>query len=95
MSRYRKKPIIIEAFLMTIAHRWDNSEWPEWLDEAWQKDIEEEGSVWTGDDEYLFCTTLEGVARIDWDDWIIQGVAGEIYPCKPHIFEATYDLIED
>ena len=32
---------------------------------------------------------------IDWDDYIIQGVQGELYPCKPDIFEATYEKVED
>ena len=38
--------------------------------------------------------TLEGVMRADPGDWIITGVKGERYPCKPDIFEATYDPVE-
>lgn len=38
--------------------------------------------------------TLEGVMRADYGDWIIKGVAGEFYPCKPAIFEATYEEVE-
>jgi len=38
--------------------------------------------------------TLEGVMRADVGDWIIRGVAGEFYPCKPDIFAATYEPVE-
>ena len=37
--------------------------------------------------------TLEGVMRADIDDWIIRGVKGELYPCKPDIFAATYEEV--
>jgi len=101
--RYRKKPVVIEAFQMTKERRWDNSEWPNWLHEAWQKDPSE-GAVWIDPDatmiadgresaDELVCGTLEGVHRIDFGDWIIQGVQGELYPCKPDIFEATYEKV--
>jgi hypothetical protein len=39
----------------------------------------------------LVIHTLEGDMRADEGDWVIQGVAGEFYPCKPHIFELTYE----
>lgn len=96
--KYKKKPVVIEAFQMTKERRWDNSDWPEWLHEAWNKPYFGEGSVGINPDdpmrERLVCGTLEGVHRINWDDWIIQGVKGEIYVCKPDIFEATYDPVE-
>ena len=38
--------------------------------------------------------TLEGVHVVSTDDWIIQGIKGEYYPCKPDIFEQTYDICE-
>lgn len=43
---------------------------------------------------YLFIGTLEGVHRADPGDWVIKGVKGEIYPCKPDIFAATYDAVD-
>jgi len=96
---YRKKSVVIEAFQMTKEHRWDNSEWPSWLHEAWNKDPSE-GALWIGgkatDDsgEYLLIVgTLEGLHVVTWDDWIIQGVKGELYPCKPDIFQATYEKV--
>jgi hypothetical protein len=90
-DRYRKKPVVIRAFQMTEARRWDNSEWPDWLHHAWNEDPGE-GAVWcvNGGAE-LCCGTLEGVHNIDWGDWIIKGIKGELYPCKPDIFEATYE----
>ena len=104
MGKYRKKPVVIEAFQITKERRWDNSEWPTWLNQAWQKGPGE-GGLWIDPDEdiivsrgcaeKLVCGTLEGVHRIDWDDWIIQGVKGELYPCKPDIFEMTYELVKD
>lgn len=96
MSRFRKKPVEIEAFQMTEEHRWDNSEWPNWLHEAWQKEVGEENALWCDVDPphaRLHISTLEGVLNIEWDDWIIQGVQGELYPCKPDIFEQTYDPV--
>ena len=101
--KYRKKPVVINAFQMTLARRWDNSEWPTWLHAAWNTKPGE-GSVWIDRDapvkegrktpDALVCGTLEGVHKISWGDWIIQGVKGEIYPCKPDIFDATYELAE-
>ena len=81
---------------MTKKRRWDNSEWPNWLHVAWQADSKESSSVWCDRKEphtYLHITTLEGVMDIQWDDWIIRGVQGELYPCKPDIFEQTYETL--
>jgi hypothetical protein len=102
--KYRKKPIVVDAFQMTLDRRWDNSEWPPWLHEAWH-DLPGEGRIWPDGHEpitpgrdspaSLCCGTLEGVYLISWGDWIIRGVAGELYPCKPDIFEATYEEVEE
>lgn len=43
-------------------------------------------------ESYLYIKTLEGVIRADINDWIIRGIKGEYYPCKPEIFEKTYRL---
>ena len=93
MPKYSKKPVVIEAFQMTKERRWDNSEWPEWLNKAWQKEPQEGGMWCNGGGEELFCGTLEGVHAVTFGDFIIQGVQGEIYPCKLDIFEATYELV--
>jgi hypothetical protein len=93
-GQFRKKPVVIQAFQMTEARRVDNSDWPNWLNEAWQKERGLEGSVYPtkegAGDGTLSCGTLEGQHLISWGDWIIQGVKGELYPCKPDIFAATY-----
>lgn len=101
MNRFTKKPVEIEAFQMTREHRQVNSDWPWWLYDAWQKDPNEEGAVYPqhypnsdGTDK-LMIHTLEGNHLVDWDDYIIQGVKGELYPCKPDIFEATYDVVKE
>ena len=43
--------------------------------------------------DHLIIETLEGDMRVDIGDWIIKGVHGELYPCKPDIFEATYEKV--
>lgn len=101
MARYRKKPVEVEAFQMTRERRWDNSEWPEWLNKAWNKAPSTMGAAWPGingipgvpnmKEDWICLGTLEGVHIVDWDDWIIQGIKGELYPCKPDIFEMTYE----
>lgn len=100
-GKFRKKPVVVEAFQMTQEHRQDNKDWPEWLNRAWNKDHSEPGAVFPskypdsdGTDELLIYT-LEGVHRVEFDDWIIRGVKGELYPCKPDIFEATYEREEN
>lgn len=99
--KYRKKPVVIEAFQMTRERRKDNSEWPNWLHEAWQKDWPELGALSSLDypkskgDDRLCIATREGHLEVSWEDWIIQGVQKELYPCKPDIFQATYEKVED
>ncbi len=91
MAKYRKKPIVIEAFQMT-RHIWPtNDGWPQWAREAWDCDRgPSEGAIWCEGGK-VYCGTLEGVHEVTFDDWIIQGVEGEIYPCKPSVFAATYE----
>jgi len=92
--KYRKRPVIIEAFQMTKERRQDNSEWPNWLNQAWNLEPGE-GAVWcdlnSDGKDRLVIGTLEGVYIVSWNDWIIQGVKGELYGCKPDIFKMTYE----
>jgi hypothetical protein len=98
--KFRKKPVVIEAFQMTKERRLSNHDWPHWLHEAWNKNWPEAGSVSCEDyptsdgTDRLVISTLEGVHTVGWDDWIIRGVQGELYPCKPDIFEVTYEKVE-
>ena len=93
--RFCKKPVIIEAFQMTKERRTSNADWPQWMHRAWQLDRKTPGSLHPteegADNGTLSISTLEGQQLVSWDDWIIQGVKGELYPCKPDIFEITYE----
>ena len=97
MAKYRKLPVVIEAFQMTKERRWDDSSWPEWLRLAWSRKPSE-GALWPNPydplGEKLDCGTLKGILRISWNDFIIQDVDGKIYPCNPDIFKKTYELVE-
>lgn len=81
MPKFRKKPMVVEA------RRYDGGNHTEIV-------------TWTGYVAYqkgdgLFVLTLEGTLEADPGDWIIQGVKGEFYPCKPGVFEQTYEPVED
>ncbi len=96
--KYRKKPVVIEAFQMTLERRIDNSEWPEWLNRAWNGNRDESGTLQRVDmlqelPDQLEIVTLEGKHLVSWGDFIIQGVNGELYPCKPDIFHKTYEPV--
>lgn len=90
MSQWRKKPVVIEAFRWTGGP--DQMEDPEWIVEAIKA-----GTVRFQDsgtpNVAMLIDTLEGTHRADPGDWIIRGVKGELYPCKPDIFAATYDAV--
>ena len=44
---------------------------------------------------YCYIKTLEGTMKVEYGDYIIMGVNGEIYPCKPDIFEKTYEKVDE
>ena len=94
MYKFRKKPVVIEAFQMTKKRRSDNSEWPIWLHKAWNSDGGRRLTISDDGSDRLIIETLEGNHLVSWDDYIIQGIKGELYPCKPDIFEATYEKVE-
>ncbi len=86
--RYRKKPVVIEAVMVKMAGL--PMERPQWLVDA----IGNGAIYWQGGPEpYYTIETLEGVMRANVGDWIIRGVKGELYPCKPDIFAATYEAV--
>jgi hypothetical protein len=84
--KFRKKPVVIEAY--EFQNKVGEDTRPDWLFQAIAR-----GDVkfHPGADEHLTIHTLEGVMRADVGDFIIQGVKGELYPCKPDIFHATYE----
>jgi hypothetical protein len=99
--KFRKKPVVIEAFQMTEARRADNADWPQWLHMAWQLPNATGGAVYpenfphSDGSDRLQIQTLEGIMTVEWNDWIIRGVSGELYPCKPDIFAKTYDVVDE
>lgn len=91
MAKFRKKPVVIEAV-------------------QWWGDNVREVSAWIGSDGLpagwvvksvaghvgvLVVPTLEGFHMAMPGDWIIRGVKGEYYPCKPEIFEMTYESVDE
>lgn len=88
--KYRKKPVIIDAFKWTADI--EQTEDPEWVVDAIKR-----GDIWfnnVGTPEVTMeIKTLEGNHIANRGDFIIRGVAGEIYPCKPDIFEKTYEEV--
>lgn len=86
--KYRKKPVIIEAFRFAV------DVIPDWfMDEVSKNNIVLYGEEYKPLD-YCKIKTLEGTMRGDAGDYIIKGVNGEIYPCKPDIFNKTYEVAE-
>lgn len=87
MARYRKKPVVVDAFQWTGDHH--QIEDPVWICEAIRK-----GNVFftpNGTTVKMHIRTLGGWLIANVDDWIIQGTVGEIYPCKPNIFADIYE----
>ena len=87
MAKYRKKPVVIDAW-----------EFDGWLDfsktlPAEVKDIKT--GIRLTQEGKLRIPTLEGDMFANIGDFIIKGIRGEFYPCKPDIFHATYDLVEE
>lgn len=88
--KYRKKPVVIEAVQF---NRTNGSIVAKWCGGRWHS--EAKSSDPTDVAEWVDIPTLEGVMRASVGDWIIKGVAGEFYPCKPDIFAATYEPAEE
>ena len=83
--RFRKKPVVVEAI------QWDgNLSTVEKLMEGSTCESVEQDIC----DPALVIVTLEGKMRAEVGDWIIRGVKGELYPCKPDIFAQTYEVAE-
>lgn len=86
MAQYRKKPVIIEAF------KWTGD--PDQIeDPIWSIDAIKAKKIWFQNNKMIIAT-LEGDMKADEGDFIIKGIKGEIYPCKPDIFALTYDPVE-
>ena len=91
MPKFRKRPVVIEAI------QWTGNNLREIIDFT---GLHESAKKWTWEEyeevvriEGLKIFTLEGSLMASIGDWIIKGVVGEIYPCKPDIFEKTYEPV--
>ena len=98
MAQFRKKPVVIEAiqlnrntksfqevyfFMKWYVHesgKMGKEKWDEYVEDMMKKDG-------------IIIPTLEGEHIAIWGDWIIKGIEGEFYPCKPDIFLKTYDQV--
>lgn len=90
MKAYRKKPVVINAV------QWDGSivgatEIIDWILSQPGNRTARYVDYDTNSSPYIAIDTLEGTMNADTDDWVIRGIAGEFYPCKPDIFADLYD----
>lgn len=83
MNKYRKRPIVIEAI------QFDGTK------DNLADILRISNSIGIYSSEVLAIKTLEGTMEAHLDDWIIKGIQGELYPCKPDIFEQTYEAVKD
>ena len=81
MSLYRKKPVVIEARLLTRENFSAVGDWAG-VKECWGLDAPKPA---------LLIDTLEGVMKAFLGDWVIKGVKGEFYPCAADVFALTYE----
>lgn len=82
--KYRKKPVVIEAIQIEKKDLFGEME-------KIVNFVGEDNLDFDYDTSEVFISTLEGNMKLSPDDYIIKGVQGEFYPCKPDIFEATYE----
>lgn len=94
--KYRKKPVVIEAFKYGVDGQ------PDWfIDKVITNDITTYADDESNDpferSSGLWCEikTLEGTMVAKEGDYVIRGIEGEIYPCKPSVFEETYEKVEE
>ena len=83
MAKFRKKPVVVEAIQWITGYAATISEWggaAVQFDQA---------------NQVFRIRTLEGVMIAQKGDYIIKGISGEFYPCKPDIFQATYEPVEE
>ncbi len=92
MAKYKKKPVVIEAKQFTTNNEVGSPEMDaivKWANHGKDELIScHNGTV-------IYIETLEGQMTASVGDFIIKGVNGEFYPCKPEIFEKTYEFVED
>lgn len=97
MTKYRKKPIEIEAVQFTGDNEYEIAKFMGIPVTALQMSVD---AVLRTDGDYrvnqhIHIPTLEGMMTANCGDWIIKGVKGEFYPCKPDIFDETYEEVKE
>lgn len=93
--KYRKKPVVIEAITFDELVEYGKSHGANIVGGMpWSFEYRGQPITHENDRCYLI-TTLEGTMQMDAGDMLITGVKGEIYPCKPDIFAATYEAVEE
>jgi hypothetical protein len=102
MPLFRKKPVMIEAVRFVGIDVAENGRHgmhfetegtlPKWLQAALMDD-----TIFAAitDVDFIYIKTREGIMEVALGDWIIRGVKGELYPCKPDIFNLTYDPVDE
>lgn len=90
--KYRKKPVVIEAVQLTMQ---TGDECYEFMGITNKGNFPGCGNGIDPADGKYKITTLEGVMVVSLGDWIIKGIKGEFYPCKPDIFENLYEKVEE
>lgn len=87
MPKFVRKPVVIEAFRL-------GEEWPDWWADAVSANQVRTHNIMgehSGGPDFAMLMSKDGVTRAEKGDWIIRGVKGEIYSCKPDVFEMTYE----
>jgi len=85
IKKYRKKPVIVEAI------KWDGKKETYYeIREVLASNYPRRIAIGAGDN-CLYIDTLEGTMKANIGDYVVKGVKGEVYPCKPDIFETTYE----
>ena len=88
-QNYRKKPVVIQAIKL------ERSNIDAAYEFAYGKPIDTDEHTLVLDSGGMHIRTLEGVMVANFGDYIIKGVKGEVYPCKPDIFDMTYEVAQD
>jgi len=93
MAKFQKRPLEVEAVQVKTEVMSYFTEHPIWLSKAYDNGTLTSKIGPNG--QLILVKTPEGTMIAHDRDWIVRGITGEIYPCKPEIFAATYDPLED
>jgi hypothetical protein len=93
VRKFRKKPVVIHAKQITEQDFWDNKDHGKKFMDRFDFMGSYNPKTRTLHEAYLNIETLEGTMKASLGDWVIIGLKGELYPCKPDIFEATYEAV--